>query len=606
MEVVQETIMSILVILSLIGIGGFLCQWLAWKTKQPAILYLLTLGIVIGPALDIFEPDQVLGEMLFPLVNIAVGIILFEGSLTLRRNELTDIAAPVIKMVSWGTLVNAAITAFAVHYFLDFNWSMAALFGAIMVVTGPTVIIPILRVAKPTKFVSRILRWESIVIDPVGALLAVLVFEWITLGVGDESLLKVGLTFIKTVALGCGVGIAVAWVFGVLLKRHWIPEYLQNYAAVSFVTFAMVFANSIAHESGLLAVTVMGIWLTNMPGVYTRDILVFKENLTTILVSILFIILAARVDFGGMLQLGFGAVIVMLVIQFISRPLKVMLCLAGTKSSLNEKLAIAWIGPRGIVAAAVSALFAIKLQALDFPGADLLVPLSFSVIIGTVVIQSLTATAACSLLKVRRSSTGGHLIIGANKVAIEVGKALKEAGADVKLCDSSWSDINRARLEGLPCYYGNPTSHHAELYLDTTDYACMLGMDYFPDTNASAAMRFREEFGIRNIFTLQTAKGEQSSRKHEMSTSYKGRKLFEQGISYTQLSRAFSRGEKVRKTALSNVFTFEDWQAHEENKNALILFALDDKAKIRWNTLDEPVTPKPNWTIYSINVVEEK
>lgn len=598
--------MSAIVIMGLIGCCGFLCQWLAWKSKQPAILYLLLVGMLLGPVTGWLVPEDYFGDLLFPIVSIAVAIILFEGALTLRLSELREIAKPVVKMVSWGALLTAVITAAATHYILDFNWGLSALFGAIMVVTGPTVIIPILRVAKPTKRVNRILRWEGIVIDPIGALFAVLVFEWILLDShGDQSFFSIGLTFLKTVGLGCIVGIVTGYVFGILLRRHWIPEYLQNYAAVTFVVFAQVFSNSLAHESGLLAVTIMGIWLTNMPGVHTRNILAFKENLTLILVSLLFIVLAARIDFNGLYQLGIGAVLVMLVIQFIARPLKVLLCLWGSPLSLNERLAVSWIGPRGIVAAAVSALFAIKLQAEGFPGAEYLVPLSFSVIMGTVIIQSLTATTVCKLLKVRKPNAHGHLIIGANRIAIEIGKALQESGAQVLLCDTSWFDIKKARLEGLNCYYGNPCSHHADIYLDVSDYSCMLGLDYFSDTNASAALRFREEFGIRGIFTLQSKNGDQQNWKHGTSSIYTGRLLFDEGISYTQISQALNNGEKIRKTTLSDVYSYEDWLEHGSNERAEILFVIDEKGKVRWNTVDNELKPQTGWTIYSINITNE-
>lgn len=597
--------MSTLVILGLVGILGFACQWFAWRTKQPAILYLLLLGIIAGPLTGVLDPDALFGDLLFPIVSLAVAIILFEGSLTLKRKELEDIGQVVWNMVTFGALVAAAIVTLAAHWLAGLAWPLAALFGAIMVVTGPTVIVPLLRAVRPNVRISRTLRWEGIIIDPLGALFAVLVFEWIVVQQTQADLVQVAVVFFQTVVFGSLIGVATAHPFGLLLRHHWIPEYLHNFAAISFVFAAFVLSESITHESGLLAVTVMGIWLANMKDVNTRGILEFKESLTLIFVSALFILLAARINFASLQQLGWGALAMLVVIQFIARPVKVWLSSLGSNFSTAERIFLAWLGPRGIVAAAVTALFALRLEQLGFEQAELLVPLAFSVIVGTVVLQSLTAKALAKKLGVAQPKATGYLIIGANPVGIALGKALKEANSEVILCDIYWDNISKARMAGLATYYGSPISDHAELHLDISMLGGMLGVSHHQERNLSAALRYKEDFGIRKIFTLASPDESKENRKKRTSDLYKGRILFNATATYGKLASLIARGGTVKKTNIGENFSFEDWKTRHTQNGTVPLFAKDNKGQIVWFTAQDDIEPQPGWTIFAL-VPEEK
>ena len=500
-------------LLSLIGLLGFACQWLAWRVRLPAILFLLLTGIAMGPVLGVLNPDALFGDLLTSIVSLSVAIILFEGSLTLKRSELGEIGTVVRRLVTWGAIVNAVITTVAAHYLTGLSWSLSALFGAIMVVTGPTVIAPMLRTVRPNIQIARTLRWEGIVIDPLGALFAVLVFEWIVAQQGSPELSPVLLAFARTLLTGLGLGVLGGYLYGLLLRHRQIPPFLQNFSAIAVVTAIFALADMLMHESGLLAVTVMGIWLANMPGVHTRDILNFKESLTLILVSSLFIILSSRIDFSSVATLGWSALGVLLVMQFVARPAKIFLATIGSPMKRNERLALAWIGPRGIVAAAISAVFALKLEFLNYENAELLVPLAFSVIIGTVVIQSASARALVRKLGVGEPDNKGFLIIGANPVAREIGTALNSADVRTVLCDNLWSNISAARMQNLETYYGNPISSHADVHLDLTRLGGMLGLSRNQAENTSAAMRFREDFGVRKVFVLGTGEPEKQGDK---------------------------------------------------------------------------------------------
>lgn len=595
-----------LLMLSLIGLLGLLCQWFAWRIKLPAILPLLVTGLLLGPVFGVLDPDALFGDVLFSFISLSVAIILFEGSLTLKRSEFKEVGSVVRRLVSYGALVNAVIIAVATHYLAGLSWSLSALFGAIMVVTGPTVIMPMLRTVKPNAVLARTLRWEGIVIDPLGALFAVLVFEWIVAQQTSSNLLHVATVFGQTIATGVLLGVGVGYGFGLLLRHRQIPEYLQNFSAIAIVTSTFALSNTLTHESGLLAVTIMGIWLANMRGVHTRDILNFKESLTLILVSSLFIILSARLDLTGLIALGWGAVGILLVMQFIARPIKVFLCTLNSNLSRNERLLLAWVGPRGIVAAAISAVFALKLESLQIEDAELLVPLAFSIIIGTVLIQSSTARFLTRALNVSAPDTKGYLIVGANPVAITVGKALDAAGVEAVLCDTDWHNISAARMAGLKTYYGNAMSEHAELHLDMTNLGGMLGLSRNQAVNTSAALRFREDFGSRKVFVLPGLEDQKSHSKHRANEFYAGRVLLGLEWYYRKLySLIYRYDAQIKNTHLSDAYEFSEWRRDNDEEKTVPIFAKDESDSLYWFTADDDLEPKPGWTIYALSVAAQ-
>ncbi|HSR63431.1 MAG TPA: sodium:proton antiporter, partial [Gammaproteobacteria bacterium] len=378
------------ILLSLAGIGvlGIACQWIAWWAKLPAILFLLIGGIIVGPTTGLLEPDALFGELLFPIVSLSVAVILFEGSLTLKFEELKGLGPMVRNLISIGALTTWIITAITAHYLVGFSLELAFLFGAVVVVTGPTVIIPMLRTVRPNAKISNTLRWEGIAIDPLGALLAVLVFDFIITSQSGNAIENVIFGFGRIVLNGVVIGYIAAHALGFILRRHLVPEYLRNVLALILVFSVFTISDLAAHESGLLAVTIMGMVMANMKDTNIDDILDFKESLSVLLISGLFIILAARVEFYQFDQIGWQTMLMVLaILMLIARPLGVWLSAIGSDLTTREKILIAWIGPRGIVAAAVASVFALRLEEAGYSDAVYLVPLTFTVIIGTVIIQ---------------------------------------------------------------------------------------------------------------------------------------------------------------------------------------------------------------------------
>jgi len=530
--------------LALIGVLSLFCQWLGWKLRLPAILPLLICGLMLGPGFGVLNPDAIFGDLLFPIISLGVAVILFEGALTLNFKEIKDHGRMVTHLVSIGMVITWGCISTATYYLLNFSWEVALLFGALVVVTGPTVIVPMLRSVRPKSQLASILRWEGIVIDPIGALLAVLVFEYITVSGNPTHHVLFALGSMLT--LGLGLGAAAGYLIGQVIRHNLLPHYLRNTAVLTLMLGVFVGSNLLQEESGLLTVTVMGIWLANMRGVDIAEILEFKETLTVLLISALFILLAARLDSNAMMDLGWGGIGVLAVTMLIARPLSIWVSGIGTSLSKADKWFLCWIAPRGIVAAAVSSLFAIKLEANNVQGADAIVPLVFLIIIGTVVIQSLTAGRWAKYLGVTSGSAQGVLIFGASKFSRELAKLLKAKEVKVLLADSNWDNIRLARMDNIPVYFGNPASEHAETYMDLT--------------------------GIGHA--------EQGSARHQLSESYKQRLcLFGDTVSYAKIASQMAKGAQLKVTNLTENFTFEHFRKRY-GETALPLVYLTKEGKV--------------------------
>ena len=595
---------NILLTLAGLGLLCIACQWLAWWARLPSIIFLLLCGIVMGPATGILNPDQFFGELLFPLVSLSVAVILFEGSLTLKIDEIRELRTVVRNLVTIGALITWLITAYATHYLIGFRLELAFLFGAVVVVTGPTVIIPMLRTVRPNANIANILRWESIVIDPLGALLAVLVFDFIISGSRENAIGEIMLGFGNIVFIGCMIGVISGLALGHILRRHLVPEYLRNVLTLTLVFGVYAIADLVQHESGLLAVTIMGMTLTNLKNIDIDDILDFKESLSVLLISGLFIILAARIEILQLTTIGWSALGVLAVVMLIARPAAVFISSIGSDLALNERLLIAWIGPRGIVAAAVAALFALRLEEANYPEATLFVPLTFLIIIGTVLIQSATAKSLAKWLGVREPPPKGLLIIGAGNVARAIGKELQEKGFKVVLTDGTWENTRIARMEGLDTYYGNPISEHADRNLVLTGIGRMLALSGRSNLDALASMRFKSEFGSNNVYELMTTREKMIADKHKISTRHRGNQLFGEGINYGMLAGLLRNGAKITSTTLSEEFDLAQYD-EKYGENYIPLFAIDSKGQLRIFTALEPPVPEAGWTLISLIIPQE-
>lgn len=584
------------VVLVGIVVTGALCQWLAWQFKQPAILLLLFAGLLLGPVTGLIDPDQLLGDLLFPLVSLSVAVILFEGALRLQYYEVKGGLGRVVRnLVTVGAAINWVVMAVGARLLMDFTWELAFLFGAVVTVTGPTVIVPLLRSMRPNATIARVLRWEGILIDPFGALLALLVFEYIVSGQRAAPLTE----FALSIAAGLGIGAIGAVVVAYLLRRHLLPGFLVNVVVLALVLAVFAVANGVREETGLLAVTVMGLMLANMRDVPAEEVLDFKESLSVMLISVLFIVLAARLDFAPLAPMTYAGLGVLAVVVLLARPLSVAVSTLGSPLDWRERAVVGWVAPRGIVAAAVSAAFAIRLEVSDYPQATLLAPLTFLIIIGTVVLQSLTARPVARWLGVSEPEPRGVLIVGAHRVAREIGLALKDNGFRSVLADTSWEDLRAARMEGLNTYFGSAISEHADRHLDLVGVGRLLAMTPRPAFNALACLRFRNEFGANNVFALRTPEEGEAGDKRLPARHFSCTRLFGDDVTLSRLSGILTEGGEIHTTLLTENFGFGDY-LHSLGGEAMPLFTLDPDGGLHLFTSDTSPEPAAGWSVIGV------
>ena len=595
----SDPLMS-LVAVGLLSIG---CQYLAYRVRLPAILPLLIVGILVGPVWGILDADALFGNLLFPVVSLSVAIILFEGSLTLKFRDIAGHGNMVRNLCSIGVIVTWGIAAVAAHYSLNISWQLAFLFGAIVTVTGPTVIVPMLRTVRPKTNLANILRWEGIVIDPIGALLAVLVFEFIVASQGN-AISHTFIMFGKTIGIGVVLGLGSGYLLGLSIRKDWIPHYLLNTAVLTIILGVFAASNYVAHESGLLAVTITGMVLANMKNVDVEDILEFKETLSVLLISGLFILLATRLNLQSVIDVGWGAIIILVAIMFVARPLSVIASSIGTGLKWNELALLSWIAPRGIVAAAVSALFSLKLEEIGYEGAGIIVPMVFLVIIATVVVQSLTSRSVASLLKVRAPAPTGYLIFGGSKFNRLLACEMLNQDIAVTIADTNWDAIREARMMDIPVYFGNPMSDHAARHLDIATFGTVLVMSPYKQLNPLISYHFEYTQGKDKVWSLTS--NEQATRpSHQVSEQYaKKLTLFDEGVTYGYLASAVSKGASVKTTRLTDEFSFEDYN-DKYNDRATPLLAINKEGKSYTFINGNSIEPKSGWRIISLILPEE-
>ncbi len=595
----SDPLMS-LVAVGLLSIG---CQYFAYKVRLPAILPLLIVGILVGPVWGVLDADALFGNLLFPVVSLSVAIILFEGSLTLKFRDIAGHGNMVRNLCSIGVVVTWGIAAVAAHYSLNISWQLAFLFGAIVTVTGPTVIVPMLRTVRPKTNLANILRWEGIVIDPIGALLAVLVFEFIVASQGN-AISHTFIMFGKTIGIGVVLGLGSGYLLGLSIRKDWIPHYLLNTAVLTIILGVFAASNYVAHESGLVAVTITGMVLANMKNVDVEDILEFKETLSVLLISGLFILLATRLNLQSVIDVGWGAIIILIAIMFVARPLAVIASSIGTGLKWNELALLSWIAPRGIVAAAVSALFSLKLEEIGYEGAGIIVPMVFLVIIATVVVQSLTSRSVASLLKVRAPAPTGYLIFGGSKFNRLLACEMLNQDIAVTIADTNWDAIREARMMDIPVYFGNPMSDHAARHLDIATFGTVLIMSPYKQLNPLISYHFEYTQGKDKVWSLTS--NEQATRpSHQVSEQYaKKLTLFDEGVTYGYLASAVSKGASVKTTRLTDEFSFEDYN-DKYNDRATPLLAINKEGKSYTFINGNSIEPKSGWRIISLVLPEE-
>nr|WP_111299785.1 sodium:proton antiporter [Paracoccus saliphilus] len=570
-------------VVALVGVLGVGAQWLAWRFRLPAIVLMLGVGLVVGPVLGWFLPERDLGPIYRPLISVAVAIILFEGGLTLEYHRLGDARPAVKRLVFLGAPLGWALSALVLWLAVGLSWQAAAVFGGVMVVTGPTVIAPMLRQARLWARPAQVLQWEAIVNDPIGVLIAVLLLEIVLV-------LETGLSMGAAAwLLGSGIGFAAlaGWAGGQAMalsfRRGWVPEYMK--VPMLFVSVIAIFAitDSVLHETGLLAVTIMGMVLANAKLSSYTELHRFKEQATILLVSGVFVLMAASLDFATLGQLTWRAALFVLFTVALARPLQVLLPLIGTRLPMNERWLIALTGPRGVVMVAVSGIFGDKLVEAGIPDGAALAPLAFIIVLATVIIHGFTLAPLARRLGLSGPERPGLLVVGGSPFAVALAQALERAGVGTLIADTNRQHLIQARHAGVPTYYGDILGEAAEHQVEFIAYPAVLAASDNDAYNTLVATDLGPELGRDAVWQISRVRDQS---RHALPAQLGGQRLAS-CPTFDVLNQRLAEGWTLRSTRLSDEYTFDDWQADRPGAEPLVV--VSKAGMLRFHGEDQPV-----------------
>jgi NhaP-type Na+/H+ or K+/H+ antiporter len=594
--------MSPLTYFTLVLALGIAAQWLAWRLKLPSILLLLAFGFGLGHftghTIDAYLASS---DVLLSAVGLSVAIILFEGGLTLKFSDLKESGSPVLRLCTAGVVFSFLLTYAAAHYLLGYDWQIAALLGAILVVTGPTVIAPLLRHIKPSRKIGNVVKWEGIVIDPIGAVLAVLVYQAAVAGNMHDAMGEI----LKALGLTLLVGVLHAVVLGKvieqMLKHHLIPDYLHSVTLLAVTAVAYASSNAIQPESGLLTCTVLGIVLANQKSVSVKHILEFKENLRVLIISVLFIILSGRVLLSELQKAIVPGLTLLAALILVVRPLSVFLSNAFSKQSkglnFKEQFFLSAMAPRGIVAAAVTSVFALEFEHAIHAGklnadmaevTQLMVPIVFIVIVGTVAFYGLLGAPLARRLELASKNPQGILFAGASRWVQLAAKELMNDGYDVFLLDTNYDNIARAKLEGIPAMRANILSEYVEDELELTGLGKLISTTPNDEVNSLAAQDFIHVFGSANVWQVAPT-DDGAHHRNATATHKRGRICFMGRPSFRTLESFAYHGGVIKQTTLTEQFTYEDFKILYGPEHILLFYVTEEKGlKIAHDDMKEP------------------
>ena len=592
---------------------GIIAQWLAWKAKLPSILVLLAFGFALGHFSGVTIDNYLAGnDVLLSAVGICVAVILFEGGLTLKFADLKVSGTPVLRLCTIGVVVSFLLTYAACRYVLNYDWRVASLLGAILVVTGPTVIAPLLRHIKPSRKIGNVVKWEGIIVDPIGAILAVFVYQAAIAGNVDAAKEEILHALGMTLLVGVVMAFILAKIIEFMLKHHLIPDYLHSVFLLAVTAIAFAASNSIQAESGLLTSTVLGIALANQKSVSVKHILEFKENLRVLIISVLFIVLSGRIAISELQSALLPGLILLALLVIIIRPASVFASnIFSKRVSLKDQVFLSSMAPRGIVAAAVTAIFALEFDHAVEAGnlspeigkvTHQMVPIVFIVIIGTVTIYGLLAAPIARRLGLATKNPRGILFAGACSWSRLAAKALINDGHDVMMLDTNYDNIARAKLEGIRAHRANILSEYVEDEMDLAGLGQLIATTPNDEVNSLASHHFVHVFGRENIWQVAPM-DDDAHHQNAVAGHMRGRICFPNRPQLRDLESFIAEGAVIKKTSLSEQFTIEDFK-ELSGEDHILLFRVSEERGLEIDH-DEMRPPGPESTLYALIRAED-
>ncbi len=555
----------------IVGVAIF-SRWLAWKLKIPAIILLILVGLAVGPIFGLVNPKELLGDLFYPLIELAVVIILFEGGLNLRFHEFKSIASGIKRLISIGLVLNWALGACAAHYIAHLSWPISAVLGAILVVTGPTVILPAIRHAKLNQRVGQYLKWEGIINDPLGVLIATLVFEFIIFH-GNSSFEFIIASLVKVLFISSILTVIFGFGLEYLIRKSLIPDFLKIPTVLSALIVLFVLSTNIQEGSGLLAATLLGILLGNQDMKFSTELSKFKESISVFAIAIVFILLSASLDFSILKNLNLNIILFIVIISFIIRPLSLMLSTIGSNMTIKERILVANFGPRGIVAASMAGVLSAQLASKGFEEAELILPIVFSIVFLTVFVSGFSLHFLAKWLKLSVKNSQGLVLVGASPWSIEFASMLKELKIPVMISDASNKKLIEARKRGIDVHYGQILTDLDEGKFDFAKFNYVFALTHNDSYNALVCEKLSEDFERTNLFQLPIH-DDTNAPLEELPESIGGTPLNRSKALYENLIRGHYEGWHFWSETISEDFSYKDLNKKINSHQAIHLLVL--------------------------------
>ncbi|KZL21467.1 K(+)/H(+) antiporter NhaP [Pseudovibrio axinellae] len=571
---------DVVIALALIGVAGVGAQWVAWRLSLPAIVLLLVAGFLIGPATGVLHPTALFGDLLRPTVALGVAVILFEGGLSLNFQKVSGVEKAVRRLVLLGALSAFLLGALNAHYVAELSWPSALVFAAILIVTGPTVIIPLLRQARLERRVASLLRWEAILADPLGALLAVFMFEGYLVYHGEHGFQVLAIRAVAGLLLGGAGGWALARGLIWLFVGGRVPEFLKVPLIFICVIGCYALSDVVLEESGLLTVTVLGLVLGNSRLASLEELRRFKEAITIVLVSSVFIVLTASVQLSSLAQFGLQDLAFVLILLFVIRPVSVWVGTIGANLSWKERLLVGWIAPRGIVAVAVSGLFASSLTEHGVADGRRLAVLSFAVVVATVFAHGFTIVPFSRWLGLSSHAGPGLLIVGASRFSVALATKLKALGVSTLTVERNWGKLRLSRNAGLDNYYGEVLSEDVENALPLENYSVLLAVTDNDDYNALVATNFGPLMGRGEVYQFAPPEEQSEQDRFRRVVTLGGRPFLTPEHSFYDLESKVRDGWIIKASELTETYRWTEF-SKALPETAIPLMLIEPNNKLR-------------------------